>query len=352
MAKVITRPCHSPSRAVVPVRGRAKRRQGCMWVGLLSDEIVCDSECRDRLLSRRQNRSDRSGEVREGSAASKNPSTHVRSKPGPGIPPRYHDALRRGRRSEGRSRSEDERRGGVGLGHSSDETSEQSVGATWRSWRSEGPGATGDAKERPGSEHRVGKPLGGLDAGPERSGTAVPEGCRHNRSEEPDALARTSGSVRGPSGNRRATATCARLTGQDQEVEVLYGKGNNQTMSFPEPCGRSREGAGEASAGVHVGRAIERRNCCDSECRDRLRSRRQNRSDRVGEVREGSAASKNPSTHVRSKPGPGIPPRYHDALRRGRRSEGRSRSEDERRGGVGLGHSSDETSEQSVGAPG
>ena len=40
MAKVITRPCHSPSRAVVPVRGRAKRRQGCMWVGLLSDEIV------------------------------------------------------------------------------------------------------------------------------------------------------------------------------------------------------------------------------------------------------------------------------------------------------------------------
>ena len=79
--------------------------------------------------------------------------------------------------------------------------------ATWRSWRSEGPGATGDAKERPGSEHRVGKPLGGLDAGPERSGTAVPEGCRHNRSEEPDALARTSGSGRGPSGNRRATAT-------------------------------------------------------------------------------------------------------------------------------------------------
>ena len=40
VAKVITRPCHSPSRAVVPVRGRAKRRQGCMWVGLLSDEIV------------------------------------------------------------------------------------------------------------------------------------------------------------------------------------------------------------------------------------------------------------------------------------------------------------------------
>ena len=76
-----------------------------------------------------------------------------------------------------------------------------------RATATEGLGATGDAKERPCSEHRVGKPLVGLDAGPERSGTAVPEGCRHNRSEEPDALARTSGSVRGPSGNRRATAT-------------------------------------------------------------------------------------------------------------------------------------------------
>ena len=37
--------------------------------------------------------------------------------------------------------------------------------------------------------------------------TAGPKGCRYNRSEEPDALARTSGSVRGASGNRRPTAT-------------------------------------------------------------------------------------------------------------------------------------------------
>ena len=57
--------------------------------------------------------------------------------------------------------------------------------------------------------------LVGLDAGPERSGTAVPEGCRHNRSEEPDALARTSGSGRGPSGNRRATATKKRRPGHN-----------------------------------------------------------------------------------------------------------------------------------------
>ena len=127
MAKVITRPCHSPSRAVVPVRGRAKRRQGCMWVGLLSDEIVVIRSA--ETVYAVEGKTARTALVRfgEGSAASKNPSTHVRSKPGPGIPPRYRDALRRGRRSEGRSRSEDERRGGVGLGHSSDETNEQSV---------------------------------------------------------------------------------------------------------------------------------------------------------------------------------------------------------------------------------
>ena len=75
-------------------------------------------------------------------------------------------------------------------------------------------------------------------------------------------------------------------------------------MPFPEPCGRSREGAGEASAGAHVGRAIERRNVHCSECRGRQLSRRQHCSDRYGEVREGSAASKNPRTHVRSRPGP------------------------------------------------
>ena len=39
MAKEITKPCLSPSRAVVLARERAKRRQGRMWVGLLSDEI-------------------------------------------------------------------------------------------------------------------------------------------------------------------------------------------------------------------------------------------------------------------------------------------------------------------------
>ena len=40
MVKEGTNPCHSPSRAVVLARERAKRRQGRMWVGLLSAEKV------------------------------------------------------------------------------------------------------------------------------------------------------------------------------------------------------------------------------------------------------------------------------------------------------------------------
>ena len=40
MAKEVTHPCQSASRAVVLARGQAKRRQRCLWVGLLSAEIV------------------------------------------------------------------------------------------------------------------------------------------------------------------------------------------------------------------------------------------------------------------------------------------------------------------------
>ena len=117
-------------------------------------------------------------------------------------------------------------------------------------------------------------------------------------------------------------------------------------MPLPEPCGRSREGTGEASAGAHVGRAIERRNLHCSECRGRHHSRRQHCSDRYGEVREGSAASKNPRTHVRSRSGPGRPLRFHvvDA-----KAKAMSRAKDARRRGVGPRHSSNEVGEQSAG---
>ena len=39
MVKEVTNPYRSPSRAVVPARERAKRRQGRMWAGLMSNEI-------------------------------------------------------------------------------------------------------------------------------------------------------------------------------------------------------------------------------------------------------------------------------------------------------------------------
>ena len=154
-----------------------------------------------------------------GSAASENPGTCRSLEPGPGRPLRCRDAKRRGRQSQGSSRAADARRGGVGLTHSSEEAGEQSAGSRaaesverrgWRDgsvWQTkhgpdtepgEAPGASGPPTDRPW--HR------------RLRTTAGPQGCRHNRSEEPDALARTSGSVRGAPGNRRPTAT-RRVTG-------------------------------------------------------------------------------------------------------------------------------------------
>ena len=174
-----------------------------------------------------------------------------------------------------------------------DSTANKARGAVWRSRWSEGLGATGDAKERPCSEHRVGKPLVGLDAGPERSGTAVPEGCRHNRSEEPDALARTSGSGRGPSGNRRATAT-----------KSAHMK-TKPVACLREPCAVGREASGEASVAVPAGGAMEHRKIVGSECRVCHLGRRQHQPHRkTGEGRLGSAVSKNPCTQVRLLSGP------------------------------------------------
>ena len=74
--------------------------------------------------------------------------------------------------------------------------------ATWRSWRSEGPGATGDAKGGPCSEHRVGKPQDGLYAGRERSGTEGPQGL-------PSQPERGAGCA-----SAHVRIRCARLTGR------------------------------------------------------------------------------------------------------------------------------------------
>jgi hypothetical protein len=232
MAKVVTRPCHSPSRAVAPARGRAKRRQGRMWVGLLSDEmhIVRSAEA----VSLVEGNTARTATVRSGRAP-RRLRTHARmydqGRDLGGLPV----AMARSavvakvkavakRRMHGGEESD---QGIVAM-----KLANKARGAVWRSRWSEGLGATGDAKERPCSEHRVGKPLVGLDAGPERSGTAVPEGCRHNRSEEPDALARTSGSGRGPSSNRRATATGTTEPGRSEDLwaQVAMTRAGSRTQ--------------------------------------------------------------------------------------------------------------------------
>ena len=112
----------------------------------------------------------------------------------------------RGRQSQGRSRAEDARLEGVGLGHSSEETGEQSSGcavAESAERRAGRNGSSQQAKHGPDTEPDFPRHRRLRD-------TAVPKGCRHDRSEEPGALAGTPGSARGASGNRRPTATKAK----------------------------------------------------------------------------------------------------------------------------------------------
>lgn len=52
---------------------------------------------------------------------------------------------------------------------------------------------------------------------------------------------------------------CAKLTGEVQVVKVFCGEGISQSTTLPEPCGRSREGAGEASAEGNTGRTAKAR---------------------------------------------------------------------------------------------
>ena len=72
------------SRAFVPVRVQTKRRQRCVWAGLMSTEriIVRDAEAFTSVEGNTFFAA--SGEAQEGPAVSKNPGTHVCNAPGPG----------------------------------------------------------------------------------------------------------------------------------------------------------------------------------------------------------------------------------------------------------------------------
>ena len=141
---------------------------------------------------------------------------------------------------------------------------------------------------------------------------------------------------------------CVRPTGQVQEVEVLYDQGSNRSTSFPEPCGHSREGMGEASAGAHVGRAIERRKKFVVQSAEAF-SIAEGNTACTALVRCGRALRR-PRTHARMYVR-GWDLRGLSAAQRqgrGRQSEGSSRSMDERRREVRCGSISCEADEQSV----
>ena len=145
MVKDITNPYLSPSRAVVLVRERAKRRQGCIWAGLLSAEraIIRSAE----VLIEAEGNTDWTAMVRF-KRAPRRPRTqarmYVQGRDLGGL--LAAQRLGRGRQSQGSCRAEDERRGGVRCDDSSDEAGEQSAGDRVRSWWSEASHPRGNRK--------------------------------------------------------------------------------------------------------------------------------------------------------------------------------------------------------------
>ena len=178
MAKEITNPCLSPSRAVVPARERAKRRQGRMWVGLLSNEIVLVR--RAEAVSTAESSTARTALVRSGRTPRcrrTQARMYVQTRDLGDLPV---TTVRSTVVAEAKAGADRRMHGGEesDSGILPRKPANKAWGATWRSrWR-EGLGTTGDAKGRPCPEHRVGKPQDGRLAGPERSGTAVREESR------------------------------------------------------------------------------------------------------------------------------------------------------------------------------
>lgn len=174
--KEITESHRSPSRAVVLARERAKRRQGRMRAGLLSNEmhIVRSAE----VVSTAEGKTARTAMVRSGRAPRcrrTHARMYVQSRDLGGLSvPTVHSAVVAKVKAVAKRRMHGGEESDSGI--VPEKRANKTGGAPWRSrWR-EGLGATGDAKERLCSELRVGKPQVGLDAGPDRSGTAALQG--------------------------------------------------------------------------------------------------------------------------------------------------------------------------------
>ena len=102
-----------------------------------------------------------------------------------------------------------------------------------------------------------------------------------------------------------ASGRCARLTGGMLPGESPGRKrGQPTTFSVNHASVAARRQAKRWGA-AGVGRAIEPRDVAKSECRGCLPGRRQHPPSRFGEVKRGSAGSKNHGTRRSSPPGPG-----------------------------------------------
>ena len=84
--------------------------------------------------------------------------------------------------------------------------------------------------------------------------------------------------------NAHVRIWCARRTGKKAGGASPLERRSNQTTFAREPCVGSREGAGEASVAVRMGRAIEHRKNDDPGCRGFQIGRRQHRGHRIGEM--------------------------------------------------------------------
>ena len=144
------------SRAFVPVRVQTKRRQRCVWAGLMSTEriIVRDAEAFTSVEGNTFFAA--SGEAQEGPAVSKNPGTHVCNAPGPGRS--LHCPTPRGGPPKRRLNADQRMHGG--------EKSDAMIVAlkpankawvpTWRSWWSEASRPRGNRVSPARTGHRAG----------------------------------------------------------------------------------------------------------------------------------------------------------------------------------------------------
>ena len=172
MIKEVTDPYHAPSRAVILVREWAKRRQGRMWVGLLSAEnfIVQSAE----TFATVEGNTARTALVRCGRALRRQ-RTHarmyVRGRDLGGLPAAQRQG--RGRQSEGSSRSMDVRRGEVRCGNSSYEADEQSVDDHMAEWVEPRTAPKGKPQLPTRTGHRAGYCVSQRD-GPVTAGSGMP----------------------------------------------------------------------------------------------------------------------------------------------------------------------------------